>query len=342
MKFKLDGLGNIITLTVFTLLPIILFATILVLKLREGYIQEIEHLKTNNLQDFQSLNMCLTDLSSREFSVNRLHEEQHLCRLTMAKVSETMDHLSQALRDQMERHNVTKSKMIEQTGQLQSERTEKDNLTLELKTENLNLTKRVMELTRLVDNLTLVKSDLESKLGSVISDVDTLKSNTNRLEGEKKGLEKVLVVKEALQTIATSNSTMSKDDEVEEEEEEGDKSIKKILKGLETSPVLTAETKGTVGNEIGKVAPKDGPLAIPQTNPEDLDNHVGDADKQIAKDLPLAITQNNRPVQINHPPSEQMLQKTAVEPPELKPINKILKHLEKSPLLSVDDARTQA
>ena len=90
-------------------------------------------MKTNNLQDFQSLNMCLTDLSSREFSVNRLHEEQHLCRLTMAKVSETMDHLSQALRDQMERHNVTKSKMIEQTGQLQYERTEKDNLTLELK-----------------------------------------------------------------------------------------------------------------------------------------------------------------------------------------------------------------
>jgi len=340
MKFKLDGLGNIITLTVFTLLPIILFATILVLKLREGYIQEIEHLKTNNLQDFQSLNMCLTDLSSREFSVNRLHEEQHLCRLTMAKVSETMDHLSQALRDQMERHNVTKSKMIEQTGQLQSERTEKDNLTLELKTENLNLTKRVMELTRLVDNLTLVKSDLENKLGSVMSDVDTLKSNTNKLEGEKKGLEKVLVVKEALQTIATSNSTMSKDDEVEEEEE-GDKSIKKILKGLETSPLLTAETKDTVGNEdnedMGKVASKDGPLAIPQINPEELDNHVGDVDKQIAKDVPMAITQNTRPVQINHPPTEQMLKTTAVEP-----INKILKHLEKSPLLGVDDARTQA
>ena len=123
-------------------------------------------------------------------------------------------------------------------------------------TENLNLTNRVMELTRLVDNLTQVKSDLESKLGTVMSHIDTLKSNTKRLEGEKKGLEKVLVVKEALQTIATSNNTTSEDDDVEEE----DKSIKKILKGLETSPLLTAgTTKDMVDNDIGKLASKDAP-----------------------------------------------------------------------------------
>jgi len=317
MKFKLEGLGNIITLTVFTLLPIILFASILVLKLRENYLQEIEHLKTNNMQGFQSLNMCLSDLSSRESNVNRLHEEQHLCRLTMAKVSETVDHLSQALRDQLAKHKATKSRMTEQAGKLETAKTEKDNMTLKLKAENLNLSSRVLELTQLVDNLTMAKSDLEGRLDSVLNHVDTLKTNTNRLEGEKKGLEKVLVVKEALQTIATKNGTSETGND-KEAPTGGDESIKKILKGLESSPLLSSKEEENSGNSTDNID-----ISQPQSN------KTGTAQNAINSQLKTTSLKSVTPVL---PVVGTNISSISVSP-ELKPISKILKHLETSPLL---------
>merc|ERR1719320_636073 len=178
----------------------------------------------------------------------------------MAKVSETVDHLSQALRDQLAKHKATKSRMTEQAGELETAKTEKDNMTLKLKAENLNLSSRVLELTQLVDNLTMAKSDLEGRLDSVLNHVDTLKTNTNRLEGEKKGLEKVLVVKEALQTIATKNGTSETGND-KEAPTGGDESIKNILKGLESSPLLSSKEEENSGNSTDNID-----ISQPQSN----------------------------------------------------------------------------
>ena len=54
---------------------------------------------------------------------------------------------------------------------------------------------QVEELRQRLSNITHSKLDLEGQLGRVKTDLDGLKSNTSRLEGEKKGLEKVLEVK---------------------------------------------------------------------------------------------------------------------------------------------------
>ncbi len=77
----------------------------------------------------------------------------------------------------------------------QREVDDKENLTQALVSQNRLLRGQVEELRQRLSNITHSKLDLEGQLGRVKTDLDGLKSNTSRLEGEKKGLEKVLEVK---------------------------------------------------------------------------------------------------------------------------------------------------
>jgi len=94
---------------------------------------------------------------------------------------------------------------------------------------------KLEELRERLNNVTSSKLDLEGQLGKVKIDLDGLKSNTSRfenkdndlnywhklrLEGEKKGLEKVLEVKTEV------------DADGEEEDESGKKEILKEVIGL--------------------------------------------------------------------------------------------------------------
>ena len=75
-------------------------------------------------------------------------------------------------------------------------------------TENLLLEARTLELAKQLENATSARAELEARLNETKSEVASLKSNTNRLEGEKKGLEKVLVVKEVVkQSMSTTPSS---------------------------------------------------------------------------------------------------------------------------------------
>lgn len=78
---------------------------------------------------------------------------------------------------------------------LQKEVDDKANLTAALSGQNRELRTQLKELHQRLDNVTNSKIYLEGQLGKVKTDLDGLKSNTSRLEGEKKGLEKVLEVK---------------------------------------------------------------------------------------------------------------------------------------------------
>ena len=73
---------------------------ITVLKLRENYLQEIEHLKTNNKQGHESLDICLKDLGERVDLHTNLIEDHRLCRTSIAKISETVEGLTDALKSQ--------------------------------------------------------------------------------------------------------------------------------------------------------------------------------------------------------------------------------------------------
>ena len=81
---------------------------------------------------------------------------------------------------------------------------------LTFQTENLLLEARTLELAKQLENATSARAELEARLNETKSEVASLKSNTNRLEGEKKGLEKVLVVKEVVkQSMSTTPSSTS-------------------------------------------------------------------------------------------------------------------------------------
>ena len=70
--------------------------------------QEIEHLKTNNKQGHESLDICLKDLGKRVDLHTKLIEDHRLCRTSIAKISETVEGLSDALKSQNLRHFDTR------------------------------------------------------------------------------------------------------------------------------------------------------------------------------------------------------------------------------------------
>jgi len=210
MGIKAESLGNFFTAVFFTIVPIILFSTILVLKLRDNYLQEIEHIKTNNKQGHESLDICLKDLGKRVDLHTKLIEDHRLCRTSIAKISETVEGLSDALKSQVSRHFDTRERMTKNEGKLRKSLGDRDNITLKLKAENLLLEARTLELAKLLENATSARAELEARLNETRSEVASLKSNTNRLEGEKMGLEKVLVVKEVVkQSMSTTPSSTS-------------------------------------------------------------------------------------------------------------------------------------
>ena len=128
----------------------------------------------------------------------------------------------------------------------------KDNMTRFLISQNAFLRGELEKLDWQLNNVTSSKLDLEGQLGKVKTDLDGLKSNTSRLEGEKKGLEKVLEVKGVVDDdVLTENSKKTRKDflkkqkkklklrheDESEEEEEQNESSKSGLKDLEKKSI---------------------------------------------------------------------------------------------------------
>lgn len=128
----------------------------------------------------------------------------------------------------------------------------KDNMTRFLISQNAFLRGELEKLDWQLNNVTSSKLDLEGQLGKVKTDLDGLKSNTSRLEGEKKGLEKVLEVKGVVDDdVLTENSKKTRKDflkkqkkklklrheDESEEEEEQNESSKSGLKDIEKKSI---------------------------------------------------------------------------------------------------------
>ena len=81
--------------------------------------------------------------------------------------------------------------------------------------ENSYLKGQLEALTQRLHNVTSTKDSLEGQLGKVKTDLDVLKLNTSRMEGEKEGLEKVLSDVKHVKIL---------DKRIKEEEEDDDES----------------------------------------------------------------------------------------------------------------------
>lgn len=249
MGLRAASCTNAFTYTLFTIFPIIMFSTILVLKLRENYLQQIDHLHSSLAKFEMAGNQCRSDLGKKDEQIISLAGYQEKCRDTLSHVSVTLDSLSKAFRFQWEHSNRAEAQLqatLVQFSALENDLLAKDNLTTLLQANNTELAKQVELLSHNLNNVTYDKQTLESQLGQVKQDFDGLKSNTSRLEGEKKGLEQVLKVKTTLDDdrIETANQVIglatagkakkklnlleSSDEDNEKIEKVVEKSIKKL------------------------------------------------------------------------------------------------------------------
>merc|ERR1712141_490345 len=89
-------MGSVITYAIFTVFPIIMFSIILVVKLRDNYVNEIDKFSNNLYQMDEKFNNCRIDFDISQNNVARLSRIKGTCIETLNRVSETMELLTTA------------------------------------------------------------------------------------------------------------------------------------------------------------------------------------------------------------------------------------------------------
>ena len=166
-----------------------MFSVILVMKLRSNYLEQIDHLKVTRSKLSLQTNSCIAERAERIRRLHTLELYRTKCRKTLGRASSTLAALNDAFRVQWRKSEssaaAANNSCWSRLNDLRRDSTSKLELAKTLIAQNAYLKQ---ELERVTD----AKVRLEGEVQRVKSDLDGLKSNTSRLEGEKKGLEKVL------------------------------------------------------------------------------------------------------------------------------------------------------
>ena len=176
MALKGASCINILTYVVFTVVPILAFSTIMVLRLMENHSSEVDHLSNKILDLQEMLEKCGNETTIERDRVSLLLDSQRKCRNTLVKVSRTLDGLTRAFQVQYQRSNVAESKLeknLAHFSDLQKSLVLKDGMTIKLQDNNDQLRQKVDKLSVNLTNVTLDKELLKNKLQSIEEKADS-------------------------------------------------------------------------------------------------------------------------------------------------------------------------
>merc|ERR1712018_449930 len=105
MTYKGSSYINILTYIVFTIFPIIMFATMLVWRLMDNHALQVNQLESEIIELQEKLDICQNLTFYKSKRVSALLESQRKCRTTLEKVSKTLDSLSEAFKVQWKKTN---------------------------------------------------------------------------------------------------------------------------------------------------------------------------------------------------------------------------------------------
>ncbi|XP_040573734.1 uncharacterized protein [Lepeophtheirus salmonis] len=170
---KSSSYSNSISYVIFTVVPIVLFTIVLILKLRGNYDIHVKHI-------MESLNECRISRKAQNNIINttttkekQLRSYNVKCENMLKRSNDSWDRLTLIIskHDPFNQTQISESQIITSVQEL------KDNL----------------------NNVTNERDFLRKELERLSNEVSSLKSNTSKLQGEKESLERVLEVKTVLE-----------------------------------------------------------------------------------------------------------------------------------------------